>query len=699
MIPTGMPIPASSQPPARRTGYSVGGIMPVKSLGQMQQDERAARERAEAANAAPVVQQLASHIRNHWSIARQAKIDVEKSMLRAKRALRGEYDPDVLATLKSQGSSEIYMMLFASKARQAKALLGDVLLGTGEDKPWSLRPTPSPSLPPEITDTILRGVQELVLQAEQGPAPMDMESVRQVLRDAKNRAEAMLNEEAKVRCARAERKLDDMLSEGGFIEALDQFLDDLCVYQTAFMKGPVVRRRGKLSWQPSPDGGHTPQVTVTAQPHWERVDAMDIYPAPWARSVNDAFLIERHRLSVQSLNELIGVEGYSEDAIRQVIDNYGIGGLREWLASDSERAAAEGMSTTHSYSSSDLIDALQYWGTATGKQLLEWGLAKDQVPDEAAVYQVEAWLIGSWVIKAAINADPLARRPYFAHSFKRVPGAVWGLSLYDTMADCQDMCNGAARALSNNMGISSGPQVWINVDRLPAGEKIEELYPWKITQTTSDPMGSSSAPMGFFQPGSNAAELMGVFEKFSTLADEYTGIPRYMTGDGNVGGAGRTASGMSMMVGNAGKTIKSTVSGIDLNVLGPAVSRGYEFLMRYDQDPDIKGDLQVMARGALALITKDAAQIRRNEFLALALQSPVVQEMIGPEGIASLLRATTRTLELDTANVVPSTSEIRMKAAAIQQAQRLQLGQGGQGTPTASAELANGAPVVDNFGA
>lgn len=699
MIPTGMPIPASSPAPARRTGYSVGGIMPIKSLGQMQQDERAARERAEKANAAPVVQQLASHIRHHWSIAQQAKVDVEKRMLRAKRALRGEYDPDVLATLKSQGSSEIYMMLFASKARQAKALLGDVLLGSGEDKPWSLRPTPSPSLPPEIADQILRGVQELVLQAEQGPAPMDMESVRQVLRDAKNRAEAMLCEEAKVRCARAERKLDDMMTEGGFGEALDQFLDDLCVYETAFLKGPVVRRRGKLTWAPTPDGGHTPQVVVTAQPHWERVDAMDIYPAPWARSVNDAFLIERHRLSVQSLTELIGVEGYSEDAIRQVIDTYGIGGLRQWLSSDSERAAAEGMSTAHSYTASDLIDALQYWGTATGKQLLEWGLPRDEVPDAESVYQIEAWLIGPWVIKAAINADPLARRPYFAHSFKRVPGSVWGLSLYDTMADCQDMCNGAARALSNNMGISSGPQVWINVDRLPAGENIEELYPWKITQTTSDPMGSSSAPMGFFQPSSNAAELMGVFEKFSTLADEYTGIPRYMTGDGNVGGAGRTASGMSMMVGNAGKTIKSTVSGIDLNVLGPAVSRGYEFLMRYDQDPDIKGDLQVVARGALALITKDAAQIRRNEFLALALQSPVVQEMIGPEGIASLLRATTRTLELDTANVVPSTSEIRLKASAIQQAQKLQLGQGGQGTPTASAELENGAPVVDNFGA
>ena len=49
---------------------------------------------------------------------------------------------------------------------------------------------------------------------------------------------------------------------------------------------------------------------------------------------------------------------------------------------------------------------------------------------------------------------------------------------------------------------------------------------------------------------------MGIYEKFATLADEYTGIPRYMTGDASVGGAGRTASGMSMLMSNAGKSIK-----------------------------------------------------------------------------------------------------------------------------------------------
>ena len=351
-----------------------------------------------------------------------------------------------------------------------------------------------------------------------------------------------------------------------------------------------------------------------------------------------------------------------------------------------------------------MIDALQYWGTATGKQLLEWGMDNETIDDEAKVYNIEAWLVGMWVIKAAINADPLARRPYFGAGFKSVPGSFWNSGLFDIMEDCQNMCNAAARALSNNMGIASGPQVWVNTDRMPPGEDIEALYPWKITQTVSDPMGSSSPPMGFFQPGSNAAELMGVFEKFSVLADEYTGIPRYMTGDANIGGAGRTASGMSMMVGNAGKTIKSFIQGLDINVIGPVVGRGYEFLMRYSGDPDIKGDLNVVSRGALALMTKDAAQVRRNEFLQLAVNSPLVQQVIGVEGMASLLRSAAQSLELDSSSIVPSISEIRLKMnqaqAQAQQPPQVQPGQVPQVEgPTASAALANGAPVTDNFGA
>ena len=677
--------------------------MSARPLKDVLEDERrAAQARAEAANTAPVILSLAAQIRKHWSAAKDATQDIERDMLAAVRARRGEYPPDVLSELKSQGSSQFYMMLFATKARQAKALLSDVLLGGGNDKPWTIRPSPKPSLPEDLTAQLLAEASEIVYQAQESGMPMSNEDIRDLLRDAKMRATEAVYSEARERCLRAEVQLEDMLAEGGFMDALDGFLDDLTTFKTAFIKGPIVRRTGVLKWVPQADGTSEPEAAEENKPHWERVDPFMIYPASWSRNVSDGYLIERHRLSPSALSDLIGVDGYSDDAIRQVLDAHSTGGLHEWLSVDMERAHAEGRDVSSAHSDSDLIDALQYWGEVPGKVLREWGMSEQEVPDESKVYSVEAWLVGNWVIKAVINTDPLARRPYYGDSFERIPGAFWGTSLYDTVRDCEDMCNATARALANNVGISSGPQVWVNNDRLPNGQDITTMFPWKIWQTLSDPMGSTQPPMGFFQPTSNAAELMGVFEKFSALADEVSGIPRYMTGDGIAGGAGRTASGMSMMIGNAGKTVKKSLASIDMNVIAPAIRSAYEFAMRYIPDADIKGDLQIIARGAMSLVTKDTAQVRRNEFLQ-ATANPIDMQIIGLDGRAALLREAAKTLDMNTEDIIPAASTVKLRAAQAQMQAQMQAAQGvppeqaQQGQPPQKRQLMNGAPATDTF--
>jgi hypothetical protein len=674
---------------------SVNNLVPVKNLQAiLESEKKAAADRAFAANNTSTILSLVQQIRRHWQIAKDGKQRVEDQMLAAMRAKNGEYEPSKLAQLRAQGSSEIYMMVFSTKARQAKALIGDVMLGTSDDKPWTIEPTPDPQIPDDVIQVILKATTDVVAQAEMQGIPLSPDEIRMGLREVKDATRAMVLEEAKQRCERAEIKIEDLLAEGGFIQALDAFIDDLTTYKTAFIKGPVVRKRGALRWEPQPDGTSIPIATFENLPDWERVDPLMVYPAPWSRGVQDGYLIERHKLSPSALSDMIGVEGYNEDAIRQVLDQYSQSGLREWLSVDSSRTSSENRQYSAMQESSDLIDALQYWGQVTGKALREWGMTPEEVPDEAKVYDVECWLIGSWVIKAVINADPLARRPYFSQSFEPLPGAFWGNSLYDKMRDVEDMCNAAARALSNNMGIASGPQVWVNNDRLPPGENITTLYPWKIWQTTSDPMGVAQPPVGFFQPGSNAQELMAVFDKFSILADEYTGIPRYMAGiGGGTGEAGRTASGMSMMIGNANKTIKSVISNIDKTVIAPLVTNAYNYVMRYVGDKDCKGDLQVVARGALSLVTKDAAQVRRNEFLQTTA-NPIDMQIIGLDGRATMLREQAKALDMNVDKIVPSATTLAMKAKVMAMQAQMAGGATGPGGGMGPAAAPNGPPVA-----
>ena len=687
--------------PSKPRVNNIGGILPIKSLSDMMADEEAtaaAVQRANDANNRPVVSSLVAHIKNHWALAKKAKMTPELEMLSAVRSRRGEYDPDVLARIKQQGGSEIYMMLFATKARQAKALLVDVLVGAGTEKPWTITPTPKPELPPNEVNQIMQAIYSEVAMAEMSGMPMSVPDIRQRMIDAKQELENQMQETARVYAERAETKIEDMTVEGGWMEAIDQFIDDMMVFRTAFLKGPIVRNKKQLKWEQQADGTFAPVTVSERKVEWERVDPFNMYPAPWSRSVHDGYLIERHKLSRSDLNELMDVDGYSNDAIKAVLDEHGKNGLHEWTNVDNQRAQAEGRdSLAANQNYSDLIDALQYWGCVSGKHLRDWGMSKEEVPDESKEYEIEAWLVGNWVIKAVINPDPLYRRPYYADGYSRVPGAFWHNSLYDCIRDCQDMCNSSARALANNLGIASGPQVSLNVDRLPPGENLTEMYPWKIWQTSSDPMGSSAPAIDFFQPNSNANELMGVFQKFSELADEYSGIPRYMTGlAGGEGGAGRTASGMSMMIGNASKQIKQTISSIDIHIIGPSIERAYQWLLQYDADADLKGDLKIVARGALSLVTKEAAQVRRNEFLA-ATGNPVDMQIIGLEGRAELLREASKSLNINPDKVVPSVSVIRQRAAMAQmQMMQQQAAQPGQ--PQGNGQqLMNGAPVEDQF--
>lgn len=681
---------------------NIGGFLPMQSAQQvLAEQKKQADTRFQAEQSQPLIGGLAGHIRSFFETAKSARHTVEQQMLDAIYARRGEYTPQVKGELIGQNSSLIYMMLFSVKCRQAESLLRDVLIGTGSEKPWTLRPTPKPDLPLQQVAEIMQSVAAEVMQSQQMGLPLSIEDIKQRLRDARSQLEVRLLEEARSRAEGMETKMEDQLIEGGFITALDQFLSDLTTFKTAFLKGPVIRRKPTLKWT---EQGL--QIVRELKKEWDRIDPLRMYPAPWAKCLQTAPFIEHHKLTRADLNDLLGTTGFSEDAIRKVLTEYDSGQTGMWRGIDSEKAAAEGRDSLVATTNTGLIDALQFWGSVSGKMLLEWGLTPEEVPDAAKEYQVEAWLVGTTVIKAVLNPDPLGRRPYYSDSYERIPGAIWGNSMHDLMRDCQDMCNAAARALANNMAVSSGPQVVVYNDRLPPGSDITSMYPWKIWQAMSDPMGSTAKPVDFFQPTSNTQELMGVYEKFSMLADEYTGIPRYMTGTEGTPGAGRTASGLSMMIGNASKIIKQVVSGIDTFIITPLLERLYQHNMLFGEDEELKGDVNVVARGAMSLIAKEAAQVRRNEFMQLTA-NPFDMQIIGMEGRAALLRDAVKGLDMDPDKIVPPLSVIKERAML---AQMMAMGQqpnpggsepGGdpkkQEKPGSGQQLMNGAPVTDTF--
>ncbi len=656
-------------------------LMPVARVADM---EAETQRESNAQNAQPVIQGLASHVNKRWQVSRLAKRNLEERMLKCMRRRNGEYDPEKLSEIQSQGGSEIFVQLTSVKCRAATSWLRDTLLGTGSDRPWSIEPTPIPDLPQNVEEELkAKMMTELMGVYAQGIEPTE-DQLRQAASAMKDQTMREMKEEARKRVDRMADKMEDQLVEGNWHAAFNEFLDDIVTFPYGVMKGPVKRRRKMLKFI----NGEL-QTVEEIRNEWERVDPFMIYWAPWSWNLGDGFIIERHKMTREDLEALIGVEGYSEAAIRTVLDEFTIGNLKEWLWTDSAKATAEGKNLTYTLHTEDLVDALQLWDTVQGKLLIDWGMDPKEIPDPQLSYPCEVWLIGNVVIRAVLNYDPLGRKPYYLTSYENLPGAVDGKGVADLCMDSQDMVNGAGRALANNMGISSGPQVAVNISRIPAGEDVTNMYPWKVWQFQASEYNDGSQPLSFFQPGSNAAELMTVFEKFASRADEDTMIPRYMTGE-HVAGAGRTSSGLSMLISNAGKGIKQVISNIDQHIIIPIVERLYQDNLRYSKDPELVGDVNIVAKGAQALVVKEAEAIRRTEFLTLVLNSPVAQQIVGLNGTAELLRDAARNLSGNVDKIVPDDFQM----GVIQQQQQLiaQLQQQLAMTAELQAEAMGGAP-------
>jgi hypothetical protein len=110
--------------------------------------------------------------------------------------------------------------------------------------------------------------------------------------------------------------------------------------------------------------------------------------------------------------------------------------------------------------------------------------------------------------------------------------------------------------------------------------------------------------------------------------------------------------------------------------------------------------VKVVARGALSLQTKEAAQMRINEFLA-ATGNPVDMQIVGLEGRAELLRSAAKLLNVNPDKVVPPEPVLHMRQAMqAQQMQQMPQPQSG-GTPAkpgqSREQLMDGTPTTDNF--
>ena len=372
--------PSTAQPPVSGKQGSLLRMLGNDTLVAQEKSEADARAALQERQNSEPIQGLAGYVRRCWIAAWTAKINHENDMLTSLRMRQGEYDPTVKAEIANFGGTDLYMRIGATKMRAAQSWLKDIFLNI--ERPFTVTPTPEPTL----QNPTLPGYSRFCSKpSSRRRSRASLRRTRQPCSKCRTRQSrrrrAVPSRRRKAKPRRWRTRSDEILVEGSFYSALEDMQSATC---TTF-KGYVLKDTG----DPEEAG---PQVVHGRQRQdrtgrdnrticSERVSLLMFYPAPQARSLSGGYMNERHRMQRGDLGALLGVEGYDEEAIREVLEVYGRGGLRNWLSVDSaEQQNLANPGAPQHDTPEPYIETMEFWGGSRGR-CSSGGVTPEQIPD------------------------------------------------------------------------------------------------------------------------------------------------------------------------------------------------------------------------------------------------------------------------------------------------------------------------------
>ena len=625
--------------------------------------------------------QLVSHVRTVWEKAKWEKNTYHDQMIANLRQKRGEYDPQKVIDILKLGS-DIFMKNTNAKCRSGLDMLKEVYFQPGE-KCFALEPSRIPELTPELEKqagmTFLAEVTKFFQQMavsgmQQQPDPTMMNAIMtEALPKFKKDFRILVQDLAIEKAKLMEDKIDDQFREGDFYDALADFLADLITLKAGFIKRDDYQKKIVPRIQQDPMSGKGKVVyEEKIIPHWYAPSPFDMFPFPGATDIQKGGLVELHRYYRTDIQGMIGLPGFDEEAIREILNQYSDKGLHEWSwdARDVERARAEGREVSQYYDW-DTLDCIEVNDCVQGKILLDWAGKKKPEKSQQELfgkeidpdfdYNVRIYCISRWILKVSINENPTGRKPYYKESYVSEKGTFWGDGVPETISDAQALGNSAVRALQNNIAIASGPQVALDVESLDPADKQHsgKMWAWKVWRFLKNTFSSKTEGfMQFFQPQMHAAELISVYDKAVKIMDEHSGIAGWTHGDPNVGGAGNTLGGLSMFMGQQNRGIRSVAMEIDRHVIVQAVTDQFYDNFELEEAEEYIGDMKIVAKGSSWLIARETQALRLGELIR-DTNNPTDLGITGVEGRRYLLRERAKNIHVDANKAFPDEDRVK----------------------------------------
>ena len=626
---------------------------------------------------------VTAFIESQFQRSKDRRLFDEDRWLKAYRNYRGIYGSDVQFT--DTEKSKIFVKITKTKVLAAYAQLIDVLFA-GSKFPIGIEPRKFPSNvadavhydPNALTDEkvsektgveykVPRQIMRPDVARDLGVYQDKLEPIQEELEMGAGQNPGSITFEPASRAAQLlEKKMHDQLEESDASKHLRSVAFECALLGQGILKGPFAFDKEYPRWDS--EGNYDPLFETI--PRVEYVSLWDFYVDPDARNMNEAeYTVQRHRLSRTQLRALKNRPHFREESIELAIE-YGPNYAREYWE--------DTLDENNNATTIDRYEVLEYWGVLDSDLAVE---ADFDLPDELSdrdQIQVNIWVCNGQILRMVLNPFTPVRIPYAAVPYEVNPYSFFGIGVAENMQDTQLLMNGFMRMAVDNGALSGNLLIEIDETNLVPGQDLS-IYPGKVFRRQAGSPGQAIFSTSFKNV---SQELLMMFDKARQLSDESTGIPSYSHGVGGVMGVGRTASGMSMLMGAAAQNIKAVVRNVDDYLLAPLGRALHSFNMQFNFDEQyVKGDLEVKARGTESLMRNEIRSQRLIQFMQMAA-NPAMQPFVKFDYI---LRELAASMDLDEEKILNDQREAIIQAKMMAEIQALMPQQPEQAPPEGGA--------------
>jgi len=636
---------------------------------------------------------LVPFIIDRYKRAEDFRYQDEERWIKAYRNYRGLYGTDV--QFSEAERSRVFIKVTKTKTLAAYGQIVDVLFANNKF-PLSIDPTQlpdgvagdvhfDPKESPEVREVmdspygfsgdgkdLQPGDTQNTLNERLGEYANKLGEIEGVREGVGRTGTAITFSPALVAAKRMQKKIHDQLEESGASKHLRSTSFEMALFGTGVMKGPFAIDKEYPNWDD--EGEYNPLIKTV--PQVSHVSVWNFYPDPDANNMDEAqYVIERHKMSRSQLRALKKRPYFRDSVIDDVItrgENYE---KLYWEDDLSDYAPQHDI---------DRFEVMEYWGTVDIELLEEQDITIPKDLQDLDELQANIWVCNGRLLRVVLNPFKPARIPYMAAPYELNPYSFFGVGIAENMDDTQTLMNGFMRMAVDNAVLSGNLLIEVDETNLVPGQDLT-VYPGKVFRRQGGAPGQ--ALFGTKYPNVSSENMM-MFDKARQLSDESTGFPSFAHGQTGVAGVGRTASGISMLMGAAAGGIKTVIKNVDDYLLRPLGEGLFQFNMQFDFDPDIKGDLEVSARGTESLMANEVRSQRLMQFLGVT-SNPALAPFAK---FNYIIREIAKSLDLDPDKVTNNMDEAAIQAEIMKGLQPDQ-------PPAGATQPPAGANPMDTSGA